>query len=562
MTKRQTSYSNSTILMAIIGLQVLLLLPSLRVPFYNVDEVTNALFAHFITRHIMGLNDFVGSTYFLTHYLYAALDVIFPLKSLLPVHLLNLLWRVGTLLAFYLSGKEMADEKTGRWAAFFYVACAHSFMSKDFFTPSAESLSLLPAVTGFYFLARSYNSQKMRYLLLSGILGGMATLFKTPMGVIGASTGLFLLLKSPHKIKYTLTYSAAFFGTLFSPALLVMPFGHGFELLMGELLAINKRYINVYAEMSGLYLTLKFLLRFAMIAAGMYTASFFVFLTLRNWKKGHLQKPKRDWIFFLLSTLIFLCYSVVLGKRVFYHYFVFLLSILPLLAAFSVSHESHARTRLSRLRHFLNRNAIVLALIPPIGFAVEASFNFSTLPPPTQNVIQYVKDHSTPNDTIYVWGYVPQIYIFSDRMPATTVIMSDSLAGTSPGSPAMEYMRVTGDDLTLAGKMATDFKANPFEVEDAPDALDPEERLKHDFSEKELFSASELIDSITDPYWKKTMQDFFNKPPQLFIDTSPSNIRGFGHYPLSNYELLKRFVLNNYDLVTTQDKMYIYQLRK
>ena len=55
----------------IVTVHLLLSLPGLWVPYFNIDELTNALYARFINAGMVGLKDFLGSTYLLTHYLYA-----------------------------------------------------------------------------------------------------------------------------------------------------------------------------------------------------------------------------------------------------------------------------------------------------------------------------------------------------------------------------------------------------------------------------------------------------------------------------------------------------------
>src|SRR5262249_31711147 len=99
------------ILFLIIGLNLLFSLPGLWVPYFNIDEVTNAIVAKFMNRSLLGLNDFIGDTYFLTHYLYAAMDRLFGLTSLMPIHLFHTVWKTMTILAAYLLGREAMGQR-------------------------------------------------------------------------------------------------------------------------------------------------------------------------------------------------------------------------------------------------------------------------------------------------------------------------------------------------------------------------------------------------------------------------------------------------------------------
>ncbi|MEL6269662.1 MAG: hypothetical protein AAFR22_07610, partial [Chloroflexota bacterium] len=38
------------------------------------------------------------------------------------------------------------------------------------------------------------------------------------------------------------------------------------------------------------------------------------------------------------------------------------------------------------------------------------------------HVSQYLREHTTPNDTLYIWGFRPEIYYMSDLRPASRFI--------------------------------------------------------------------------------------------------------------------------------------------
>lgn len=556
---------------ALIGvLSLILSVPGFWVPYYNIDEFTNAIYACFIGSGELGIADFVGNTYFLTHYLYALVVKFFGWESLVPMHVAHAFWKCLTVFAIAWAGSELGDRRVGSWSALFYCLSSVSFLSKDFHTPSAESLSLLPAAlaTGFFF--RALNRESARDFFCAGVFAAVATFFKAPMGVTVAAMGLSLLVRYRGFWRSAPACACGFLIVIALPALLVPPFGEGFRLMAEKVSETNSIYIQAYEGLSYLYSLLKLSIRTTLVLASLFAASAFA---LQNWRTlFHFKRKHRGYwqkIFFLSAWFFALVFAVSLGGRVFYHYYVFLLAPLSLLAGAGIKNFS---TRLTAFEHqkvdpdagfyflkFLRRHVAVFLAVPALVFSIEGAFNVSTKPPKVAGVTAYIRGHTKPDERIYVWGNLPQIYFNSHRLPSTTYFWSDILAGTSPGSPAMEYVRATGESLTLTQQLGKDFQAQVFDKMPVDEISDG--TTLSAIGEDELFTPKELLARIDHPYWRKVFTDFFRSPPVLFIDTSPSNIRGFGHTPISKFELLKRFIQDNYEPVDVIDDMIVYKLK-
>lgn len=551
-------------------LSLALSLPGLWVPYYNIDELTNAVYGRFIAAGTLGLPDFLGNTYLLTHYFYALIGKLFGFSSLVPMHVAHALWKCLTILAFSFAGRELTDGRTGRWAALFYCVASVSFMSKDFHTPSAESFSLLPAVFAAGFLFRGMNRESWRCFLVAGIFTGIATLFKAPMGITLAVMGLSFLVRFKAMIRNGAACLFGFLIALFLPPLLVWPPSHGLGLMMAKLNETNATYIQSYEGLSYLYSLFKLFIRTGLFFGACLAVSAFATQNFRT--LFHLKRKHRNYwqkIFFLFVWIGALLFAVSLGGRVFYHYYVFLLAPLPLLAATGIRnfdmrlvafrhHKTHPDGRFYFL-NFVRGNLFWFLAVPAAAFSIEGALNYSTQPPDVAAIVRYVGENAAPEDVIYVWGNVPQIYFDSGRQPATPFFWSDILAGTSPGSPAMEYVRATGEKLSLAQQLGKDFQSQVFQKV-RPEQINADTTLSA-IGEDELFTLDELLARIDQPYWRRVFSDFFKTPPQLFIDTSPTNIRGFGFSPISKFELLKRFIEDNYDAVGVIDGMVVYRLK-
>jgi len=202
---------------------------------------------------------------------------------------------------------------------------------------------------------------------------------------------------------------------------------------------------------------------------------------------------------------------------------------------------------------------VVLLILPALGYTFEGIMGWSTQRKYFNDTVNYIKETTSNNDRIYVWGMLPQIYYESGRDPATTFYWSDVLAGFSPGSPSMEYMISEKKQLKMVDSIIKDLHPSYYASID-PSILDKSNSMNR-VADSELFSEKELLDHIENPFWKKVMEDFTQNPPKLFLDTSPTGIRGFGKYPAGNYEVFRRYLLLNYVYDTTLDNIVIYRYK-
>ena len=487
-----------------------------------------------------------------------------------PIHFFHALWKCGTILALILAGRELGGRKVAIWSGLFYCVYSICFMSKDFHTPSAESFSLLPASLCAAFFFMGVNQNKKHFFFLAGMMIGLATFCKAPMGVLLVAAAITLFFRTKEWFKDSIVLGLGFFTIIILPAMLVMPFGEGFVLMWQKIHETQSTYIQSHQGLSFLYWIMKFFIRTALIlfcCLGMTGFAMYGLQPLFRITKTH--RSYWQTIFFLFIWLLLIWFTVAIGKRVFYHYYVFLLPPLSLLSASGlvlfdkrliaaqamISEKLH---RISALR-FLRRHLVFFMVLPASIFFFDGAFNFSTLPKNYDAAIAYIEMRTKQSDRIYVWGNIPQIYFYSQRLPSTVYFWSDILAGTSPGSPAMEYVRATKNSLNVTEMLQKDFKPKLVEGK-KPNAYSYNDLSR--IGESELFTHEELLERIDHYYWQKVFADFLTNPPELFIDSSPANIRGFGYFPIEKYELLKRFVWDNYKIEIVVDGLVFYRLKK
>jgi hypothetical protein len=130
---------------------------------------------------------------------------------------------------------------------------------------------------------------------------------------------------------------------------------------------------------------------------------------------------------------------------------------------------------------------------------------------------QYLRDHTSSADRIFAWGFYPQVYLFSDRLPASAFPMCVFLTGFSPAD-------------RLDGVALEQFDRRVY-----PEA------------------------------WDRLRRDFARRPPTYIVDTAPLGRHypiPYDRFPISRYPWLAALVDRDYQLETTIGKVRLYRLRE
>lgn len=534
---------------------LILRLPDIFLPYFNIDEVTNHLFANLIVDERMNLYDFLGNTYLATHYIYVLITALFGKNNIAAIHAFHLVWCLLTTLAIYYAGLSFTQKKKGGlWAAFLYVFSSLSFMSKDFRPALSESFSLLPLSLAALAYFSSFRKDETRWSFVAGLFAGIAGLFKVPAVIIIFPIWLTILLSEKRRLVHFIFSGLGVSIGLFLPLLFVDNFSTGMGYLFGNLGITKKYYVSTYEELPFLYWFFKYMARTLLIIISFPLSWYFAYKTVKNKLFSNKNWVYNHEVFFLVIWFVCAWMVVSIGKRIFYHYFIFSLPALCLLAAGSIDvfwDKLHAGWK--------KKIFLVLLILPAFGYTFEGIMGWSTQRKYFNDVVEYIRSKTVQTDRIYVWGMLPQIYFESGRDPATTFFWSDVLAGFSPGSPAMEYMISEKKPLQMVDSIIKDLHPSYYASID-PTILNKSNSLNR-VKDSELFSQKELLDNIENPFWKKVMEDFTKSPPELFLDTSPTGIRGFGNYPAGNYEVFRRYLLLNYVYATTLNDIVIYRYK-
>jgi hypothetical protein len=184
-----------------------------------------------------------------------------------------------------------------------------------------------------------------------------------------------------------------------------------------------------------------------------------------------------------------------------WHYFIQAMG--PLAVAAALAFE-----RLS-LRRWIVAVASLGILVPAAGWwaydlsADPLTYDFSAPVPQHEAVAAYIRNHTTPNQRVFVWGNWPALYIESDRLMASR--FPGFLRGFARGSGIP-----------------------PNNWDTTPDV------------------------------WPALQSDLNAHPPALIVDTATAGWSDFSMYPMRNYPVLADLVASHYHEVATVEGVLIY----
>ena len=135
-----------------------------------------------------------------------------------------------------------------------------------------------------------------------------------------------------------------------------------------------------------------------------------------------LVPREQKWRFALWTALAYA--GVVLGWRFFPRYFFLLLPVFALMAARGMT--------LLRLRTAVALAALLL-VVPLVRFGPRYAnlrgWSDLAMDRDSQEASKFLLAHARPGSTLYVWGYRPEIFVYTGLKPATKYLDSQALTG-------------------------------------------------------------------------------------------------------------------------------------
>jgi hypothetical protein len=487
--------------LGIVLLTVLTRLPALLHPQPIDDEAVYSVVANEIVDGGRPYVDAVERKPPLLFWTYAAVFKAAGKYNWRALHLVALLWTLGTMGGLYVIGKRLFGYETGLIAALLY-SIFQPWMSWKNLGLNGELLMNLPLVWAWAIGLRRTASRTRPELLAAGALLCAAFLLKQPAAIAAIPLGLYLLLPT-----YRASRGLRPGASLFHLAMLVAGFFGSLALVIIVLWQQGILYDAYYWTVAAHSVPHVFwttaaihTLAFAGICWPLVIgAAMAVRDHERVWRGVEAERIA------LLLLVLASAVGVSAGGRFYPHYYIQLVPPLTLLAA---PYYARFLSPSMQPRPWLMSPAVMSSWL---AFTVVAFFiaDWVLLIPERapSEAGQFLLKHSTVEDRIFVWGHQARIYLDARRRPACRYIITFPLTGYIFGDP-------------LPG-------------------LDTRNR-------------------IMPGAWATLEEDFGKHPPAYIVDVQSGRNR---QYPVQDFPILARLLAERYLPVARTGEGVIYRLR-
>lgn len=366
-----------------------------------------------------------------TYVAYALIMSIFG-QTIIGIHLGLLLTNIATIVLIFFLGRRLVNSTVGLAAAISYAVLSVS-PSVLGFAGHATHFVLLPVLAGTLLLLKTTDRQVSGRLFASGLLFGIGLLMKQP-GVFFALFGaIYLISRGLHRrfpLKTLLLQSSIFSSGL------ILPFGITCLLLWRS--GVFDRFW---------FWTIDYARHYASMVSFSQASQLFFYSTREvivvGWPiwmlagiglvAGLWEQRTRAGTVFLIGFLFFSALALCAGFYFRLHYFILVLPAVSLLAGLAISILSDLSVDRSIVVRFIP--ILILGTALTWSILAERTFFFEALPAEASRMIypespfgqsirvaEYLREHTSPSDTIAVLGSEPQIYFYSDRHSATGYI--------------------------------------------------------------------------------------------------------------------------------------------
>ena len=419
------------------------------------------------------------------------------------LHVVALVWTLGTMAGLYVISRRLFDRDTGLIAALLY-SVFQPWATYQNLAFNGELMMNLPLVWAWAIGLRRSSSRVRPELVVAGALLCVGFLLKQPAAIAAVPLGIYLLLPSYRTIRgltqtASVTHAAmltvGFFATLSLVTIILQEQGILREAFYWTI--TDHANPHVFWE-SGVLLTLAFIGACMPLLIGAAMAC-------RD--KNGVWMGKSAERTALLGLVVASALGTAAGGRFYPHYYIQLIPPLALLAA---PHYAQLWSGRTQPRHWLLGPAVTYAWL---GLTVVAFSISHWLVLASKHELsetgRYLSEHSAPDDRIFVWGNNARFYLEARRRPACRYFMSFPLTGyVFPGQ--------------IPGKV---------------------------HGRKRILPGA----------WMTLEQDFGRHPPAYIVDLrfDPKN----APYPVQDFPILARLLAERYRPVARTAEGVVYRMR-
>jgi hypothetical protein len=382
-----------------------------------------------------------------TYAAYAAIMSIFG-QTITGIHLGLLLVNAATIILIFLLGRRLVNSVVGLTAGMSYAVLAVS-PSVLGFAGHATHFVLLPVLGGTWLLLKARDRQAYGCLFTSGLLFGLGVLMKQPAVFFALFGAIYLVSNNLHRrfrlekiLLRTLIFSAGVILPLGITCLLLWRIGV-FDRFWFWTIDYARQYGSVvpFSQAPRIFF---YSVKEVLVAGWPIWTLAAIGLVAGLWEQR--TRPIAPFLLgFLLCSALALCPGFYFRL----HYFILVLPAVSLLAGVAISRLSDLSADRLIVVRFIPMLILGFALVWPI--LAERKFFFEASSADASRMIypespfaesiriaEYLREHTTRNDTIAVLGSEPQIYFYSDRHSATGYIYTYGLMETQKYASQMQ----------------------------------------------------------------------------------------------------------------------------
>jgi 4-amino-4-deoxy-L-arabinose transferase-like glycosyltransferase len=489
--------------------------PSFGVPVWNVDESIHAAVAQRLLDGGSLYQDAIDQRTPVSYYFFEAVFAIFGRKDLVGVRAIVAVMIGLTAALVFALGRRAPSRTTAWWSVLLFVALSTNLLGpSDAYAANTEWFVILFTSAGACCLWLALEKNARWLAFVSGGSFALGFLSKQP-ALLDALPPLALLvygawLKTWTRstgVRMAIWYAAGFAAVL---AATVAHFAwHG---TLGPAFFYTWRYnVQFYGpEISSLDRALTLLVPFRLlthtypwlllVSVGALLAAA---VRLVQFSPAANQRSGNPWILFVLLWFASSLAGATAGGRGFEHYYIQWIPAASLLAAWalgSLTEEFLRRVKTPRksLQAFSWCATVLLALgaVHLVARPVLTRRPPAPPPDPALRASEFIRAHSLRAETIFVWGYNPDIYLYSQRRPASRFVYCSFLTGLIPWT-------------NLAPEKDTSYAIVPGAMEEL-------------------------------------LADLQKSQPAFIVDCSAGPHRRFEKYPLANFAPLRAYVAEHY----------------
>jgi 4-amino-4-deoxy-L-arabinose transferase-like glycosyltransferase len=389
-------------------------------------------------------------------------------RSMFAPRIMDLLFTLATAGGLFLLGRRLFSVWAGVLAALFFLL-RYSLGFGYWDTAQADGFASLPLTAAMLLALAAERRASWPQAFLSGLLLGVAIIIKFTLGLLLLLPLVLLLLPQPERGRPRLLRAVGYLlGAALVPGLTMLLLWQAGALqnMVEIMFGWNAAYAKIRA--SGLPVLVGQTWRFwfgqdAPVFAVMGLLALIGLVTFaKRREEGLLRWTPALWLALMLVQVH------AQGKYFLYHWLPALPPFALLagvgLAGIGLALRTHVKNTkvasalaaaglaflfvlgsIGYRSHFSKELALLAGQLPPAAYAENFTDRQDYSLPADQQVAAYLREHTLPEDAIFIWGFEPVIYFLADR-PSASRFYSHQPLVTSWSPP--EWRRELIEDLT------------------------------------------------------------------------------------------------------------------